>query len=965
MADKKLILHCSLCSYAMKYNVLLPFFIMVSLAALSAQDKSSVLNGQVVDADKELPLPGATVIVNDSLGQFKHAATSDEQGYFEINGILSNQYHIIISYVGYASYRGEVKIAPGQRVNMGRILLSESSAILEEVEVKAKVPPVQARGDTTEFNAGAFDTAPNSTAGQLVRKMPGMELGADGSVTAQGEQVQRVLVDGKPFFGDDPAVAMKNLPADIIEKVQVFDQQSEQSQFTGFDDGNRVRTLNIVTRVEKKEGSFGRLYGGYGTNDRAEFGGTTHRFNGDERMAVLGLANNVNEQNFATQDILNALGSTGRSGFRGRGGGVGANSFLTGNNDGLNSTFSLGTYYTNHFHEKMEFTASYFVNKNQTENNINTFREYFPGESAGQKSSETEELARDNLNHRAQLRIDYKFSDKFSVLYTPEFRWQGSESMSQSDAFSIADDGAPLNNSSVDNSHDRTGWQWENRLLFRKKFDKKGRTASLSLNADWRPGEGTFYNSSNNVFYNDQSDPDTTLISQANYFEELRTNINATLNLTESIDENTQLQMKYQFRYDNRDESGLTYSSQANPDVYDIFERQLSSDIKSDYWVQIPGVSIRKNMGHWNLNAELETQWATMSNRIQLPEMENRKLRFFNVLPSLMLSYRKKGGASFRLMYRTGTDEPGVNQLQRALDISDPLNVRTGNPELKQSYQHRLILRYSKVNPEKSTNLFAFTYFQVVKDRISNQRIISDGTTIVGDNYELGRGGQFSQPVNLDGYYSGRAYISTGKALLGQSLNLNVNLSYQLTNEPVLFNEVESNTLSHSLRPGFSLSSNISDKTDFALSGSVGLNSTYQAGISRETANYSSYSLSADVTQFITERWYVQTDISYFQNAGLAGEYENPWMLWSASAAVLLFPKKQAELKIMWYDISRQNDQIQRTISDVFLEDRQSTVLTSYLMLRFTWFINAFNSETSGRGESFGPANHGGRRSHR
>src|SRR5690606_5025744 len=160
-------------------------------------------------------------------------------GYFEINGILSNQYHIIISYVGYASYRGEVKIAPGQRVNMGRILLSESSAILEEVEVKAKIPPVQSRRDTPEFNAGAFEIAPSSTAGQVLRKMPGMELGAGGSVTAQGEQVQRVLVDGKPFCGDDPAVAMKNLPADIIEKVQVFDQQSEQSQFTGFDDGNR------------------------------------------------------------------------------------------------------------------------------------------------------------------------------------------------------------------------------------------------------------------------------------------------------------------------------------------------------------------------------------------------------------------------------------------------------------------------------------------------------------------------------------------------------------------------------------------------------------------------------------------------------------------------------------------------------------------------------------------------------
>lgn len=936
----------------MQRKIIYTFILSMLILPLMAQLSS--VSGWVYDSEEQMVLMGANVILRDSTGNMRYAAVSDTAGFFSMEEVQPGNYTLQVSYIGYASYKGPLSVPGGKQITLGRINIGSISATLEEVQVTAKIPPVQTKGDTTEFNADAFKTAPNALAEQLVRKMPGMELGRDGTVTAQGEQVQRVLVDGKPFFGDDPSVAMKNLPADVIDRVQVFDQLSEQSQFTGFDDGNRIRTMNIITRVEKKEGTFGRLYGGYGTDGRYEAGGTTHLFDGAKRMAILGMSNNINDQNFATQDILNALGSSGRSRWGGRGGfggGIGTNSFLTAGNDGINTTHSIGGYYTNSWKEKTEFTMSYFGNLANNENVQNVFRDFLLGTNAGQTFDQTDIQERRNTNHRIEMRLDHKFNDDLSILYTPSFRWQDTRTSNVSGALTTSETGEPINSSDVVNQFDRSGWQWNNRLLIRNRFAKKGRTLSVNLQADIAPGEGLTEVFALNTFTDPGNVTDTLTQDQQTPFSNDRFSFRSNVNYTEPVGEKGQLQLQYELGYNTSNEEQLTYIFNPLNEDYDQLSTILSSDLNSQYTRHVPGVSYRHSINNWNLSGEIEAQWARLNNELILPNAESVSLDFFNWLPSINIQYRKSRSNQFRLSYRTSTDEPSVSQLQSAIDNRDPLNVSSGNPNLKQEYQHRFIARYSQINAEKGFNLFAFAFLQLVNDRISNQRIISDGTLTLPGGYLVGRGGQFTQPVNLDGYYSLRSYFSAGKPFFKQKLNVNGNLSFRMSNDPSLLDQQRTNTINQTIQPGLTLSSNISEKTDFALSASAGFNSVNREGLEEDDVRYTSWTVSGDLTQFITPRWYVQTDVAYFRNVGLSDDFDAPWLLWRASTGVLLFPKKQAEIRLFWFDISRQNDQIQRIISDIFVEDQQNTVLEPYFMLRFTWFMNAFNAGK----QEFGP----------
>lgn len=928
-------------------KAIISFLFCSILTILNVHAQTGSVVGWVYDQDEDEFLLGANILVKDSTDQLKHAAVTDNNGYFKIENMVAGTYSLEVSYVGYKSYTGQIRMRSNEEMILGRINMGAISTSLEEVEVTAKTPAVQSKGDTTEFNADAFKTAPNALAEQLVRKMPGMEMGTDGSVTAQGEQVQRVLVDGKPFFGDDPTIAMKNIPAEIIEKVQVFDQQSEQAQFTGFDDGERIKTMNIITRVEKREGTFGRLYAGYGTEDRYEGGGTTHYFAGKRRMAILGLTNNINEQNFTRQDILSALGSSGRSRW-GRGqGGVGAGDFLTGNSDGINTTHSLGAYYSDSWKDKIELTTSYFGNFSKNENQVDIYRDFLIGINAGQEYDQFDDQETRNNNHRLNARLDYKFNENFSILYTPSFQWQGSNATNISDALTVDENTTIINASSLTNELERSGLQWNNRLLIRQKLPKKGRTISTSLRFNIAPGDGESTVNSLNTFLNRAGTTDTISFDQISPFDTRNLSFSARVNYTEPITEKGQLQLQYDYSFNDRDEEFITYSFNPLTAEYDLITNDLSNDILSNYQQHTPGVSYRHRLGDWSLNAEIETQWAFLGNEIRLPSSEMTDLSFFNVLPSAYISYRKSRSNQFRLIYRTSTNEPSVSQLQSAPDISDPLNVSSGNPELKQEFQHRFIIRYSKVDAEKGFNFFAFAFLQLIQDRISNQRIISDGNLQLPGGYSVVRGGQFSQPVNLSGYYSARAYMSAGKPFLNQTLNANVSLRYQISEEPSLLDQVKTNTLNQSWRPGISLSSNISDKTDFSVSGSAGLNTISRSGIEEDDVQYTSWTARGDLTQFITDRLYFQTDISYFRNQGLSEDFDEPWLLWRASVGYLLFPKKQGELRLFWFDVTKQNDQIQRIVNDIYVEDQQNTVLEPYLLLRFTWFVNAFNADSS------------------
>jgi len=284
------------------------------------------LTGIIQDTSSRVLLPAANITATSTKDTaVKIYATSDVAGKFTLDGLYQQSYILKVSLVGYRDYRKTVLVQKSVQ-DLGTIFLMQKPVELSGVDIFGKVTPVEQKKDTVQFNAGAFKSNPDASAEDLITKLPGVTMDKT-TVKAQGENIQQVLVDGRPFFGDDPFIALRNLPADVIDKIQVYDKLSDQAELTGFDDGQSIKTMNIVTRTDRRNGQFGKLYGGYGDEGKYEAGGNTNFFDNSTRISVIGLSNNVNQQNFSTEDLLGALGSTPRLGnglgggcFRGGGG---------------------------------------------------------------------------------------------------------------------------------------------------------------------------------------------------------------------------------------------------------------------------------------------------------------------------------------------------------------------------------------------------------------------------------------------------------------------------------------------------------------------------------------------------------------------------------------------------------------------------------------------------------------------
>ncbi|MXX58183.1 MAG: carboxypeptidase-like regulatory domain-containing protein, partial [Rhodothermaceae bacterium] len=397
--------------------------IATALPALAQQNAINIVSGRAVDEEAEsAPLPGVTAVietVTDSI--LVGGSTSNADGYFAIEVRERGEYRLRLTFVGFVTHEQLVTI-DGPYKSLGTISMQPDVMQLDEIVVEELQERMVIRGDTTIFNADAYKVNPDATAEDLVAKLPGIVV-QDGQVEAQGEQVQRVTVDGREFFGQDPTAALRNLPADVIQNVEVFDRDSDQAQFTGFDDGNSERTINITTRRGMSNGQFGQVYGGYGDDQRYITGGNTNIFDGDRRISIIGLSNNVNQQNFAFQDLLGLMGSGG-SRFRGRGGGDGPprgggggrgrggggfnpRNFLVGAQSGLNHTTSAGVNYSDEIGSSLRLSASYFFNRVSNENDAILDRELFLANDQSQFYNENRKSSGKNFNHRLNARIDY------------------------------------------------------------------------------------------------------------------------------------------------------------------------------------------------------------------------------------------------------------------------------------------------------------------------------------------------------------------------------------------------------------------------------------------------------------------------------------------------------------------------------------------------------------------------------
>jgi len=928
-------------------KLILSFFLTTSLLLIhfTTFAQNANLSGKIQDKKTNEPLIGAKVVLSSSVdSNFRKGALVDLDGNFVIADLDFGEYVAKISMIGYEDYELPVTISSPEK-KLGIIYLSKDLQIIDEVTVETKMVRVQQDGDTTSYNADAFKTNPDATVEELVQKMPGITI-ENGVVKSNGEQIRKVLIDGEEFFGDDATAALKNLPAEIVAKIQVFDRQSDQAQFTGVNDGNEMKALNIVTKPGKNNGQFGKIYAGYGTDNHYLVGLNVNFFKGVRKISIIGMSNDVNQQNFSSDDILGATGAAANTGPGGRGGrgGNSSDNFLVGQQNGISQTHSLGINYSDKWGTKTKVTGSYFFNASRNDNKQITNREYILSDTTGQFYNENYDANSTNINHRVNFRFDIMLDSNNSITYTPRASFQNNRSNKLTDGTTQDASSVLINEIANMNGSDNFGYTINNDLLWRHKFSKPKRTFSLDIKTQFNDRDGYNEQYSNSTFYRETGDS-TNLIDQYADNATKGYTLSTKLSYTEPIAKNMTGEFYYQPSYSLSDADKRTSNFNGFTNDYSDLDTNLSNVFENRTMIHQIGTNFRYNKEKITIQLGGSYQNTNLLNDQTFPTERNVNLTFNNILPSAMFKYDFSKTSALRLFYRTQTRTPSIDQLQNVIDNSNPLSLRSGNPALNQQYNHRVFIRYNTTNTKKASSFFVYLSGEYYHNYISNSTFVATSDTVLNESIALSRGSQYSQPVNLNGSWNANTFLTYGVPIGFIKSNLNINAGVGYTVNPGLVNDVVNNSMTSNVNGGLTLASNISEKIDFTLSYSVNYNDVRNSTQNRSNNTYVIQTGSARINYMPWERLVINTNFSANSFAGLGSEFNQTILLWNAGVGYKLLKQKQLELRISIFDILNENNSIARNVTNSYIEDVQSTVLKRYFMLTATWNLRNFKSK--------------------
>ena len=611
---------------------------------LSVSAKAQSLKGILQDAADKTPVAGATIkLIASGSSSKEYSTVSNSKGDFIFNEVPAGTYTLTASSIGYQVKATVINVESNSN-DVGIIKVAKGAKTLQAVVIKDIAPTIKQNNDTMEFGASQYKVNPDATSEDLIKKMPGITVDKNtGSVTAMGETVQKVTVDGRDFFGNDATATLRNLPADIIDKIQVFDKLSDQAQLTGFDDGNTTKSINIVTKVDMRNGNFGRLYTGYGTDNRYSAGGNVSFFNGDRRISFIGLMNNVNLQNFQIQDLLGVSNTGNRGGGGQRGGGVaggGSNNFTIGQQNGIAKTNSIGVNYSDSWGKKIDVTASYFFNNSNTSNDQNINQQNIITKDSSNFYEENALSDNKNYNNRVNFRMTYKIDSSNTLLLTSYLNFQSNNSLNDVTGTNYIDEALQNKISQTANNltSDQHGNNLDNQVLFRHAFKKRGRSISLGINNSSSDKLGNNYlNAINNYFI-----PTLTADTIQQYSNLKNHNNTYSFNLvyTEPISKKTLMQVNYNpsFQVNSADQETSNFDNGTSK--YSLLDTSLSNKFNNTYNSQTTGVTFRSGDRNNFVSAGISYQYSELKSDQVFPDVSHIDNVYNNILGNAFARFK-------------------------------------------------------------------------------------------------------------------------------------------------------------------------------------------------------------------------------------------------------------------------------------------------------------------------------------
>ncbi len=936
-------------------------FFFVLLPSLSYAQVTSV-KGIVRDRSDQSAVNGASIkLTKFADTSVVHRTVSREDGSFEIKGLGVHRYRLEAARLGFSPLKMVVAINKlGQ--DLGALAMSPESVDIPGVTVTESPAPAALRADTTEFRASALKTHKDASAEDLVQKLPGVTI-ENGQVRVQGEQLQQVLVNGRQFFGSDPTAAVRNLPADVVDRIQVYDRASDQAEFSGFDDGQSQRTMNFILRDQKAR--FGKGYAGYGDQDRYQAGGNATWVKGPTRFTLLGMSNNINDRNFSHQDLFGALsgsgggggsggprvmmfgGGAGRGGpgggghrMRMGGGGFGGgqfdpSSFFVGQQSGLTTTHSGGMNYVGEWGPKLKASASMFLNDSDNENDQLLSREYVPAQDSIQFYDQRSGTRAANGNQRFDARFEWAPDSLFSVVMQPRLYFQQNDSRISEAAGNFSTLGALMSASSNESLTNTSGDNLSNRLTFRKRFAKRGRNSTAEINMGRNERDSDTDQLSLTDFYTGTAVSSDTLDQRTRTLTTTRS-LSTRIAYTEPLNAVVQAQVFYNPSFSWSDSDARAMRLDAQTGLYNIPDSLTSNTFENRTMSQSAGASLLVTKGVWKWLTSASYQRQHLRSDQTFPGTFSLDESFGDVLPSMTLTGNFANRRSMRLAWTTSTNAPSISQLQNVVNNANPLALSTGNPDLVPSYTNSISLRLSEADPMRSRSTFAFFNLSRTARTFSNATFTAPRDTTIAGVF-LVRGTQLTRPINLEESWSSNLFAVYSRPLTWMKSNLSFNGGGTFSRTPTSIQGAINRSSTYGIRSGTVLASNISQNLDFTVSYQGTYNISRNTLSTSNTGDYFTHAASLRFNATVPHGVVIRQELNHNLQSGVPSAYGQDVLLWNTTVGKKMLKDGRGELRLTASDVLEQNRSVSRSVTETYVQDTRDLALKRYVQAVFTY----------------------------
>ncbi len=914
----------------MKSGKCLLMLLMILFSPMAFAQQSGVnVTGSVVEQGSDTPIEQATVrLLNVKDSAMVRGVVSARNGSFTLKNVKKGSYLLHITFIGYDPLYQPLQITGKKNpVNVGKLELSDGAIELGEAVVIGKAPEVTVRNDTVEYNADSYKVTEGSVLEDLLKKMPGVEVDSEGKITVNGKEVKKVMVDGKEFFSDDPKVASKNLPAKMIDKLQVLDKKSDMAQMTGFDDGEEETVINLTVKPGMKQGWFGNAYGGYGSKDRYEGNAMVNRFVNNDQITFMGGANNTNNMGFS--DLASTMFS-GMGGGGGRRGGFGAGS-------GITSSGNAGLNFSKEFKpDKLTLGGNTRYSHSDNDARSKSDRQnILPGDSSSYDNSEAMSCTKSD-NFGVDFRLEWKPDTMTQLIFRPSFSLSHSMNDNFSDATTLDNERDTVNTNKSNNYSESNGYNLNASIDFSRKLNNKGRVFSATLSGGNSDSYSDGMNRSDIVYFNQTDALKNSIIDQRSRYDNKGFNYRAYVSWVEPIGHNNFIQATYSISQRKQEALKNVYNQDADG-IYNVLDSAYSQSYRNNFISQRASLSFKSQRAKFNytIGLNLDPSYSSSENFVGDTTLSKITRKVVNLSPMAQFNYMFDKRTNLRIMYNGRTSQPSMTQLQPVADISDPTNITIGNPDLNPRYTNNVFIRFQQFTPEKQR---AFM-------------IMANGSYIINDivsytSYNQETGVKTTTYKNVNGNYSGNVRMMLNTPLKNKKFSINSMTMASFANSNGYINE-EKNTnrnLILSERGGIDFRSSY---LDLGVNGNIRYNATSNSLQKENNQNTFNYGAGGYTTIYLPLNFKIESDVNWSTNSGYGDGFKQNEVLWNASASKSFLKNNQGTLRFKIYDILQQRSNISRSVTASYIQDSEYNTLGSYFMVHFIYRFSIFKGGAS------------------